>query len=128
MNLITYAEEVVNKVVDIFPNDPCIMRERGRLFMAKNNYKKALSYFNKSLKNIFDKDVAINKCWALYKLHRYNEIMRIIDEKILKYDNTNSAAWHLKGQTLKKQHQIARAKYCFRKAEEYKIVPRSLLE
>jgi tetratricopeptide (TPR) repeat protein len=127
-NLTKDAEEIINQIVDIFPNDPHLLREQGRFFMAKNDYKKAIGYFNRSLKNNFNKNVAINKCWALYKLHKYDEIIRIIDGKILKYDYTNLDAWNLKGETLKKLHQIVKANYCFKKSKENTIFPRSLLE
>jgi len=96
--------------------------------MAKEDFKKAIGYFNKSLKNNYSANVAINKCWALYKLHKYDELVKIIDDKILKYDRSNPDAWHLKGEALKRLHQISKANYCFKKAKENEIIPRSLLE
>ena len=49
-------------------------------------------------------------------------------DKILRYDTKNSDAWDLKGKALKRLHELTKADHCFKKAEEYKKVPRSLLE
>ena len=89
--------------------------------------KTALKYFKKALRYHFLDKVLINKARALLQLRKHKETIETAD-KILRYDIKNSDAWNLKGEALKKLHEIARAGQCFKKAEEHKKVPRSLLE
>jgi tetratricopeptide (TPR) repeat protein len=125
--LLTDAEDLIDTVANIFPTNSHILNEKGILLLEKRDLKKALKYFNKALKYDFLDKALINKARTLFLLHKHEETIKTTD-KILKYDMTNSDAWRLKGDALKKLHQITRAKRCFEKAEEYKKEPRSLLE
>lgn len=69
----------------------------------------------------------INKAEAQLELHKNREAKESTD-RILKHDAKNSDAWRLKGNALRKLHQTKMADKCFEKAEQFKKVPRSLLE
>lgn len=124
---ISIAEEILKSVIDEFPDDPYLLKERGRILMKKNEPKNALKYFNKSLKKNYMKQTVINKCWALYSLKKHNQVIDLTNN-ILKYDNEYSEAWHLKSLALRRTHQGIKADYCLQKANEYAKIPRSLLE
>lgn len=125
--LLTDAEDLIDTAADIFPTNSYILNEKGHLLLKKGDLKNALKYFNKALKYDFLDKALVNKARTLFLLHKHKETIETTD-KILKYDMANSDAWRLKGDALKKLHQITRAKRCFEKAEEYKKEPRSLLE
>jgi len=125
--LLTDAENIVNSVIDMFPTNPYILNEKGRIFLNKNDPKNALKYFNKALRHHFLDKILINKAQALLKLNKHKETIKTADE-ILRYNIKNPDAWYFKGEALRKLHQTTKANQCFKKAEEYKKVPRSLLE
>lgn len=125
--LLTDAEGIVDTVIDMFPTNSYILHEKGRIFLKKDDPRNALKYFNKALRYHFLDKVFLSKARALLQLRKHKETIETVD-KILRYDTKNSDAWHLKGEALKKLHEIARAGQCFKKAEEHKKVPRSLLE
>ena len=124
---LTDAERIINLTVEMFPTNSYILNEKGRIYLEKGDYKNALKYFNKALKYDYIIKILINKAGTLLQLHKNKETIETSD-KILKYDEENSEAWHLKGKALRRLHQITKAKKCFEKAEEYKKVPISLLE
>ena len=125
--LLTDAEGVIDTVVDMFPTNSYILNEIGLFLLEKRDPKKALKYFNKALRYNFLDKALINKASVLLLFRKHKEAIETTD-KILRYDTKNSDAWHLKGKALKKLHELTKADHCFKKAEEYKKVPRSLLE
>ncbi len=125
--LVTDAEGIIDEVIGMFPTNSYILHEKGRILLNKDDTKRALKYFNKALRYRFLDKVLISKAQALLRLRKHKETIETTD-KILRYDTKNSDAWYLKGKALKKLHEIARAGQCFKKAEEHKKVPRSLLE
>jgi len=125
--LLTDAEGIVDNVIDMFPTNSYILHEKGRIFLNKDDPKNALKYFNRALRYHFLDKALINKARALLRLRKHKETIETTD-KILRYDIKNSDAWHLKGEALKRLHELTKADHCFKKAEEYKKVPRSLLE
>ena len=124
---LTDAEGVIETVVDMFPTNSYILNEIGLFLLEKRDPKKALKYFNKALRYNFLDKALINKASVLLLFRKHKEAIETTD-KILRYDTKNSDAWHLKGKALKKLHELTKADHCFKKAEEYKKVPRSLLE
>jgi len=125
--LLTDAEDIIDKAIKTFPTNPYILREKGRILLEKDDPKNALKYFDKALRyHCLDK-VLLGKAQALLRLRKHKETVRITDN-ILRYNIKNSEAWYLKGGALRKLHQMAKAGQCFKKAEEYKKIPRSLLE
>ena len=125
--LLTDAEDIIGTVANIFPTNSHILNERGSLLLKKHDLKNALKYFNKALKYDFLDRALVNKAQTLLLLHKHKETIETTD-KILKQNIKNSDAWRLKGEALKKLHQITIAKRCFENAEEYKKEPKSLLE
>ena len=126
-SLLTDAEDLIDTATNIFPTNSHILNEKGHLLLEKRDLKNALKYFNKALKYDFLDKALVNKARTLFLLHKHKETIETTD-KILKYDMTNSDAWRLKGNALKKLHETTKAKRCFEKAEEHKKEPRSLLE
>jgi tetratricopeptide (TPR) repeat protein len=126
-NSISVAESVLESVLDQFPDDPYLLREKGRICLIKGEPKKALKYINKSIKKNSMKQTMIGKCRALYSLNKHKQVIDLT-EIILNIDNKFSEAWHLKSLALRKTHQMTKADYCLKKAEESVIVPKSLLE
>ena len=124
---LTDAERIINLKVEMFPTNSYILNEKGRIYLRKGDHKNALKYFNKALKYDFIIKILINKARTLLQLHKNKETIETSD-KILKHNKKNSKAWLLKGNALRRLHQITKAKKCFEKAEEYKKVPISLLE
>lgn len=125
--LLTDAEGIVDNVIDMFPTNSYILHEKGRIFLNKDDPKNALKYFNRALRYHFLDKALINKARALLRLRKHKEAIETTD-KILRYDTKNSDAWRLKGEALKRLHELTKAGHCFKKAEEYKKEPRSLLE
>jgi len=125
--LLTDAEAIIDAVVDMFPTNSYILNEKGRFLLEKRDPKKALKYFNKALRYDFLDKALINKASVFLLFRKHKEAIETTD-KILRYNKKNSDAWALKGKALKRLHQITRAGQCFKKAGEYKKVPRSLLE
>ena len=125
--LVTDAEGIIDEVIGMFPTNSYILHEKGRILLNKDDTKRALKYFNKALRYRFLDKVLISKAQALLRLRKHKETIETTD-KILRYDTKNSDAFGLKGEALKRQHQIAKANQCFKKAKEYKKVPKSLLE
>lgn len=125
--LLTDAEGIIDTVVDMFPTNSYILNEKGSFLLEKRDPKKALKYFNKALRYNFLDKALINKASVLLLFRKHKEAIETTD-KILRYDTKNSDAWDLKGKALKRLHELTKADHCFKKAEEYKKVPRSLLE
>jgi tetratricopeptide (TPR) repeat protein len=125
--LLTDAEGIIDTVVDMFPTNSYILNEKGSFLLEKRDPKKALKYFNKALRYNFLDKALINKARVLLLFRKHKEAIETTD-KILRYDTKNSDAWDLKGKALKRLHELTKADHCFKKAEEYKKVPRSLLE
>ena len=125
--LLTDAEGIIDTVVDMFPTNSYILNEKGSFLLEKRDPKKALKYFNKALRYDFLDKALINKASVFLLFRKHKEAIETTD-KILRYNKKNSDAWALKGKALKRLHQITRAGQCFKKAGEYKKVPRSLLE
>jgi tetratricopeptide (TPR) repeat protein len=127
-NQIEDAEKIMNFIFNIFQLNSYILREKGHIFMNKGDPKKALRFFDKSIKIMSSRDVLIDKCYALFELNKYKEVIQIADNNLLNHDSRDSDAWHLKGIALKKLHQNSRAELCFEKEKEFKKIPKSLLE
>lgn len=124
---LTDAESILDTVTGIFPTNSYILDEKGRLFLENNEPKKALKCFNKALKYDFRDKMIIHKAEALFELHQYDKVMKIIDD-LLRINKKSSGAWSLKGKALEKLHQLHMAKRCFRNAKKHKKIPKSLLE
>lgn len=124
---LTDAERMINSTVEMFPTNSYILNEKGRIYLGKGDYKNALKYFNKALKYDFIIKILVNKARTLQKLGKNKETVDTSDQ-ILKYEEDNTEAWLIKGEALRRLHQITKAKKCIEKADEYKKVPISLLE
>ena len=121
------AENLVDSIIERFPKDSDLLEEKGLILLKKGNPKEALKFFNKSLDYNFSILTLIYKANAQLDL-RKNKEAKETAEWILNHDPKDSYAWLIKGDALKRLHQIALARRCFKKAEEYEKVPRSLLE
>lgn len=120
-------EVLVDTMEQKFPTNSYILDRKGQILLKKGNARPALKYFNKALKyNCLDR-ILINKARALLRLHRNEDVIDTLGS-ILKYDEENSDALRLMGEALEKLHQVARAKYFFKKAANCVKTPKSLLE
>ena len=54
MGSLTDAEDIIDAVVDMFPTNSNILNEKGRFLLEKRDPKKALKYFNKSLRGCLE--------------------------------------------------------------------------
>lgn len=122
------ADALVEDIFRRYPTDPNILNEKGLIFLRKGktkDLKKALKFFNRSIRYEPSVEVLINKARTLYGLHQYDKVVRTINSIP---NNQNPNAWQIKGHALQRLHQIKMSKDCFDKVMKYKQEPRSLLE
>lgn len=122
------ADVLIENILKRYPTNPQILNEKGMTFLRKGkpkNLRKALRFFNRSIRYEPSVLVFINKAHALYGLHQYEKVVKTIN---LIHNNQNPDAWNIKGHALERLHQIKKSKDCFEKANEYTQEPRSLLE
>lgn len=80
------------------PNNPDVLFMLGGIYYLKNQYKKAISYFDKSLEiAIYDVDVLLLKAYSHQKLGENKRAMQCCD-KIREVDPKNKSVSELLGQ------------------------------
>lgn len=125
---LTHAEDLINEILEIFPNSPEILNEKGIILLnkgGKRNTNKALKYLNRALKYRYGEEIVKNKANALLILHKYNDVIKTLNTIP---NNKNPNTWVIKGDAYRNLHQIRNSNQCYKKSKEYTITPKSLLE
>ncbi len=87
--------------------------ERGMRFAKKNDYEKALKFFDKSIKaNKRNLKSYYNKGTLLLKMERFWEALKVYDDS-LKIDKKQIDVWSNRGKTLEKLGKFEDAISCF---------------
>lgn len=124
---IEQAEKIIYAAYTRFPKNSYVLGNMGHLFLAKNNPKEALKYFDKALRFDYQEKLLINRAKAYIGLRQWSEAISDAD-RVLKINPKSSDAFFVKAKAIRHLHQPERAKLFEKKAEECQKKPISLLE
>ena len=110
--------DILNKVIENYPNNPLALREKGFALSNLGLYEESLHWYDLSLGiNSNDTLTWIYKGYALSKIGRMRDAIQMFDGAI-KLDSNNAIAWRSKGYSLVKLQDDYSAMMCYQKALE----------
>jgi tetratricopeptide (TPR) repeat protein len=110
------ALDIINKVIENYPNNPLALREKGFALSNLGSYEESLHWYDLSIGiNPNDTITWTSKGYALSKTGRLRDAIQMYDRAI-KFDSNNAMAWRSKGYCLVKLHDDHSAMICYQKA------------
>jgi tetratricopeptide (TPR) repeat protein len=117
-NLFHEALDLLNKVIENYPNNPLALREKGFALSNLGNYEESLHWYDLSLGiNPNDTLTWTYKGYALSKIGRMRDAVQMY-ERAIRLDSNNAIAWRSKGYSLVKLHEEHSAMMCYQKSLE----------
>jgi tetratricopeptide (TPR) repeat protein len=117
-NLFHDALDLLNKVIENYPNNPLALREKGFALSNLGNYEESLHWYDLSLGiNPNDTLTWTYKGYALSKIGRMKDAVQMY-ERAIRLDSNNAIAWRSKGYSLVKLHEEHSAMMCYQKSLE----------